>query len=93
VYKDKATFALNDFKVVKQSQHDSAVLVGAGITLHESLKAYEKLKSQGTSTAVVDCYCLKPFPAEKFLEFVRLHGSRIVVTEDHYNEGGMGGMM
>jgi transketolase len=93
VYKDKDTFALNDFKVVKQSQHDSAVLVGAGITLHESLKAYEKLKSQGTSTAVVDCYCLKPFPAEKFLEFVRLHGSRIVVTEDHYNEGGMGEMI
>lgn len=93
LYKDKEEFPLGDFKVLKQTPHDSAVIVGAGITLHEALKAHQKLTSHGISTAIVDCYSIKPFPDQKFIEFVKKHGSRVIVVEDHYAEGGIGEMI
>lgn len=93
IYKPKEEFILHDFKVVRLSNSDSAVLIGAGITLHEALKAHDQLKKQGVSTAVIDAYCIKPFPLAKCLEFIKTHGSRVVIAEDHYYEGGLGEMI
>lgn len=93
IYKPKEEFIVNDFKAIHLSNNDSAVLVGAGITLHEALKAHDQLKKQGVSTAVLDVYCIKPFPIAKFIDFVKKHGNRVIVTEDHYFEGGMGEMI
>lgn len=93
IYQPADEFPLNEFRVLKRSNYDSAVIVGAGITLHESLKAHETLAKGGLATAVVDAYCIKPFPVEKFIDFVQRHGSRILVVEDHYPEGGIGEMI
>ncbi|MEK6858553.1 MAG: transketolase [Nanoarchaeota archaeon] len=93
IYKPKEEFIVNDFKAVHLSNSDSAVLVGAGITLHEALKAHNQLKKQGVSTAVVDVYCIKPFPDAKFIDFAKKHGNRVIVVEDHYYEGGIGEMI
>ena len=93
VYSQKEKFKLGDFKVLKQSKKDKVVLVGAGITLHESLAAYEMLKKSKIDSAVVDLYCVKPFEPKKFVSFVRKHGKKIVIAEDHYEEGGIGEML
>ena len=74
---------------MKQSAKDVAVLCGAGITLHEALKAYELLKKDGIHVAVVDIYCIKPFNHVKFAAFVKKHGGKFIVSEDHYKEGGI----
>jgi transketolase len=42
---------------------------------------------------VVDLYCIKPFNGKKFVEFVKKHGNKVVVCEDHYEEGGIGEMI
>lgn len=93
IYKPKEEFILHDFKVVRLSNSDSAVIIGAGITLHEALKAHDQLKKQGVSTAVLDAYCIKPFPLAKCIEFIKKHGARVVIVEDHYYEGGLGEMI
>ena len=93
IYSAKEEFMLNDFKILRQSTHDSLVIAGAGITLHESIKAYEQLKKHGASIAVVDCYCIKPFNEKKLIDFVRKHGNKLLVVEDHYPEGGIGEML
>ncbi len=93
IYTNKEEFLLNDFKAPRLSNNDSAVIVGAGITLHEALSAHDQLKKQGISTAVVDLYCIRPFPSNKFIEFVKKHGGRVCVVEDHYPEGGLGEMI
>jgi transketolase len=89
VYLNEEKFVLGDFKILKQGRKDRAVLVGAGMTLHECLKAQEKLGN----VAVVDLYCIKPFNSRKFISFVKKHGGKIVVAEDHYRAGGIGEML
>ena len=90
LYDDNEKFKVGDFKILKQSAKDKLVLVGAGITLHECLNAHSILKF---STAVVDLFCVKPFDSKKFIGFVKKHGGKIIVVEDHYSEGGIGEML
>jgi len=90
LYENKEEFPVGDFKVLKQSPKDKLVLIGAGITLHESLKAYEELKKAKIETAVIDLYCIKPLNSKKLIEFIKQHGNKIIITEDHYKEGGIG---
>ncbi|MBI2451806.1 transketolase [Candidatus Pacearchaeota archaeon] len=93
IYKNNENFELGDFKVLKENNNDKIVFVGAGITVHECLKAQKELKRKKIESAVVDLYCIKPFNSEKFLEFVARHGGKIVIAEDHYLEGGIGEML
>lgn len=93
IYTADEIFEIGGFKVVRQSDTDSVVIAGAGITLHESLKAQASLSAQGIQAAVVDIYSIKPFNASAFASFVKEHGNQIVVAEDHYPEGGIGEML
>jgi len=65
-------------------------LIGAGVTLYESLKAYDQLKSRGIEVRVIDLYCLKPLDTAALAENIRATGGRVVTVEDHYPEGGLG---
>jgi transketolase len=58
--------------------------------LHEALKAASKLESSGTAIRVIDAYCVKPIDAATILKAAKDTGGRIVVVEDHYEEGGLG---
>lgn len=89
IYSNNEKFPVGDFKVLKQSKNDSAVVVGSGITVHEALKAGLALKN----VAIVDAFSIKPFNSKKFISFVKKHGSKIVVAEDHRIEGGIGEMI
>ncbi len=93
LYKENEKFPIGDFKVLRKSGRDRAILVGSGITTHEALKAYEVLKKRGINVAVVDLYCIKPFNHIKFLRFVNGHGKKIILAEDHRVEGGIGEMI
>jgi len=93
IYKNEEKFEVGDFKVLKEGRKDKVVLIGSGITLHECLKAYDKLKKNKIESAVIDLYCIKPFNSEKFIYFVKKHGKKIVISEDHYKEGGIGEML
>jgi transketolase len=65
---------------------EDVTLVGAGITVHEALKAAEALAEEGIGARVVDCYSVKPIDAET----LRAAGTPIVTAEDHWAEGGLG---
>jgi transketolase len=93
IYNENEKFEVGDFKILRQSKKDKVILVGAGITLHECLIANEKLEKKKMKSAVVDLYCVKPFNSKKFINFVKKHGKKIVVVEDHYPEGGIGEML
>ncbi|MFH1053838.1 MAG: transketolase [Candidatus Woesearchaeota archaeon] len=93
IYNNSEAFKLGDFKILKRSNKDKAVIVGAGITLHESLKAHDILKDKGISTAVVDCYCIKPFDKDMFIRLAIDSGKNVIIAEDHYHEGGIGEMI
>lgn len=93
IYNQDEVFSLGDFKTVKHSPVDEIVLIGAGITLHEALNAHLFLESHRIYSSVVDLYCVKPLHIHKLIDFVKKHGNKILVVEDHYSEGGIGEML
>ena len=74
-------------QVVRQSDSDKCLLIGAGITLHECLKAHETLKGEGMNVRVFDPFCIKPLDVEGIIANAKACGGNIVVVEDHYPEG------
>jgi transketolase len=82
-------FPIGGSKVLFESKKDTVVLIGAGITLHESVKAYEMLKEKGVSVAVVDAYSVKPLDVKTITRLAKKTG-HVIVTEDHYPYGGLG---
>lgn len=82
--------AIGGSKVVRSSDADKVTVVGAGITLHEALKAHDQLKAEGIAVRVVDAYSVKPIDSDSLHQAARATGGRIVVVEDHWPEGGLG---
>ncbi|MBZ0185052.1 MAG: transketolase [Candidatus Obscuribacterales bacterium] len=89
IYGEDEEFPIGGSKVLRQSKDDQVTLIGAGITLHECLTAYDELKTQGIDVRVIDLYSIKPidrqtlYLAAKDTEF-------FVTVEDHWPEGGLG---
>ena len=90
LYDASEEFHIGGSRVVRQSDADQVTVVGAGITLHEALKAYEQLKSEGVTARVIDAYSVKPIDAATLRAAAQATGGRMVVVEDHWIEGGLG---
>jgi transketolase len=82
-------FPIGGSKVVRSSAEDQLTLIGAGITLHESLKAADLLAQEGIAARVIDLYSVKPIDEETLREAASATG-RLVIAEDHWPEGGLG---
>jgi transketolase len=90
IYGADETFTIGGSRVVRQSERDQVTVVAAGITLHESLKAYDELKAEGISVRVIDLYTVKPVDVATLRTAAAETGGRIVTVEDHWIEGGIG---
>src|SRR6185436_3888776 len=60
IYSNDETFRIGGLKVLREGPDDVVTVVGAGVTVFEALKAYEQLKTDGTSIRVVDLYSVSP---------------------------------
>ncbi len=89
LYQPGEEFAVGGSRVVRQSDDDAVTLIGAGITLHEAVKAADELKADGINARVIDLYSLKPIDAETVRAAARETGA-IITVEDHWPEGGIG---
>jgi transketolase len=83
-------FEIGGSRVLRSSDEDEVALIGAGITVHEALKAADTLADEGISARVIDAYSIKPLDAETILAAVETTGGRLVTIEDHWPEGGLG---
>src|SRR6202046_2589918 len=90
LYSKDEKFPIPGFKVLRQSAQDKATVIGAGVTLHEALKAFDQLKSQGIAIRVIDLYCVKPVDGKAIAEQIKATGGALVTAEDHWPEGGLG---
>jgi transketolase len=89
LYPSDEHFEIGGSKVVRSSPSDQATIVGAGVTLHEALKAQAVLEEEGLNVRVIDAYSVKPIDVET-LEKAAKETGHIVVVEDHYWDGGVG---
>ncbi len=66
-----------------------AVIIAAGITLHEALKAQKLLEEKEIYTTVVDLYSVKPLDTKTLLKLAG-KTNHFIIVEDHHEEGGIG---
>jgi transketolase len=89
LYRPDEPFKIGGSKVFRKSGGDIATVIGAGVTLHEALEAYESLKKEGILIRVIDLYSIKPVDETTLREAASATKS-IITVEDHYPEGGIG---
>jgi transketolase len=87
LYESDEEFPVGGSKTLREGS--DVTLVGAGITLHESLRAADRLAADGVSARVIDCYSVKPVDAAA-LRAASAETGLMVVVEDHRIEGGLG---
>jgi transketolase len=83
-------FPIGGSKVLRQSADDVAMIVAAGITVFEALKAYDQLKAEGISIRVVDAYSVQPIDKSTLIKGANATGGVVITVEDHYAAGGLG---
>lgn len=90
LYNKKERFELGGFKILQESKEDRVAIIGAGITVHEALKAHDALQQNGINARVIDLYCVKPLNSKKLVDEVRKSNNQVIIVEDHYPQGGIG---
>jgi transketolase len=90
LYPAGEAFPVGGSKVIRSSDHDEVTLIGAGVTLHECLRAADTLAAEGIVARVIDCYSVKPIDAVALTAAAKASSGRIVIAEDHHPEGGLG---
>ncbi len=90
LYGPEEQFRIGGSRVVRESDDDQVTLIGAGVTLHEAVKAADMLAEEGVSARVIDVYSVKPIDGETLAAASSATGGRLIVAEDHWPEGGIG---
>ncbi|MGH2525172.1 MAG: transketolase, partial [Actinomycetota bacterium] len=89
LYDADVEFQVGGSVVVRSSADDRVTLVGAGVTVFESMKAADALANDGISARVIDAYSIKPIDAGT-LHTALAETGLVVTVEDHWPEGGLG---
>jgi transketolase len=89
IYGPDEQFEVGGSRVLRSTDDDQVTLVGAGVTLHEALKAADELSEDGITARVIDLYSVKPVDDETLRQAAADTGA-IVTVEDHWPEGGVG---
>ena len=90
LYSNDEQFPIGGCKILKKSDPDVAVIVAAGITVYEALKAYDTLAQEGITIAIIDLYSIKPLDTTTLENIAQQARNRIITVEDHYIQGGIG---
>src|SRR5207245_3204537 len=91
LYKPEDEFPIGGSRVIRGGGADDKItVIGAGITLHEAVKAADLLANDGVKIRVIDLYSLKPIDTKTLAAAANATAGKIVVAEDHWPEGGIG---
>ena len=64
IYANDEKFQIGKAKIVRQSEADQVLVIGAGITLFEAIKAADTLAAAGVKVRVMDPFTIKPLDWE-----------------------------
>lgn len=89
IYDADAPIEIGGCGILRESASDVATVVGAGVTVHEALKAADILAADGIAIRVIDLYSVKPLDDDTLRRAAEETGL-IITVEDHYPAGGIG---
>ncbi len=90
IYGSDEPFEIGRCKVLRESAEDRVLVVAAGVTVAESLRAREELARSGLNVRVIDLFSVQPVDRDALVGAARACGGRVVTVEDHYAHGGIG---
>jgi len=90
IYSNQEQFTIGKAKIVRKSDSDQVLVVAAGITLAETMKAADMLAEKGINIRVMDPFTIKPLDITAVQDNAAACGGRVITVEDHYPEGGIG---
>lgn len=90
IYGADAPFTIGGCHVLREYANAQACIIGAGVTVHEALKAHDQLAKEGINVSVIDLYSVKPLDRETIIRVATASNKRIITVEDHYQAGGIG---
>lgn len=90
IYKNEEPLTIGKANIIRSSDNDQALIIGAGVTLHEALKAADILAKSGINVRVMDPFTIKPIDQKAIIDNAVHTSGRIITVEDHYPEGGLG---
>jgi transketolase len=90
LYGPDEPFSVGKCKVLRKSSNDRALIVAAGVTVAEALRAQETLAQQGIPVRVIDLFSVQPVDQEELVRSARAANGTVVTVEDHYYHGGIG---
>lgn len=90
IYKKNEEFPIGGSKVLVQSATDKLTVVGAGITVHEALRASDLLEKDKIHIRVIDAYSVKPLDTAALQQAAKATNNQVITVEDHRIEGGLG---
>jgi transketolase len=90
LYPAGETFPVGGSKVLPASRGDEVTLIGAGVTVHQCLRAADELAADGIAARIIDLYSVKPVDHATLTDAAAATRGRLVIAEDHYPQGGLG---
>lgn len=92
IYGNDQHFEVGKAQIVSQNGTlDQVLVIGAGITLHEALRAADILaNNHQTHIRIMDPFTIKPIDQQAIVKHAKDVQMRVIVVEDHYPEGGIG---
>jgi transketolase len=90
LYGPNESFAIGKCKVLRKSANDLALIVAAGVTVPEALRAHDILEQRGIHVRVIDLFSVQPVDREELVRSARDAGRIVITVEDHYAHGGIG---
>ena len=90
IYGKDEAFPIGGLKVLRSDPGDAAVVVAAGVTVHEALTAWDQLRARGIHIRVVDLYSVQPVDEASLTQCAKDARGRVITVEDHYAAGGIG---
>lgn len=91
LYDNSEVFTVGGSKILRYSDADVLTVVAAGITVHEALEAYNRLKKENIAIRIIDAYSIKPIDRETLIKALDQTKQKTIITlEDHFEHGGLG---
>lgn len=87
LYEEDSTFEIGKAAVLREG--GDVTLIAAGIMVYESLKAANRLQTEGIEATVVDMFTVKPLDVQTVVECARRTGA-VVTCENHNVIGYLG---
>ncbi len=93
LYSGSEIFPVAGSKVLRASRGDEVTLIGAGVTVHQCLRAAGDLAGDGIAARIIDLYSVRPVNHATVAEAAVVTGGRLVIAGDHYPQGGLAAVL